>query len=335
MAERWRALSLALPADLLVAALVAHESRGTVRLEPPGDSVSILTPLLERLLSDAPLAETHLHHGAAVPFEFLWTHLMIRMADGGPDPKDLAQHPPTPFGGGRRFRAWLATAALVRYALARFLYARSTTSVRTLGAFLSSFLGERPETGHDYATALIRLRAGREPLAAARAVAAYRARVPPRPRVFKAAAELHTADPIARTLGVAHAALPETRFLTRSIAYLMGEGQGQEPIDPDFAVLFWQYVRIRCRTYRHLTIEPGTAGLDWFTRYFGRISALRQGDVGRVPGERGARSRIARSVPRIARSAHGTAARMGEGDRGGAQRGRGAAASPAPKGSEP
>jgi hypothetical protein len=45
-----------------------------------------------------------------------------------------------------------------------------------------------------------------------------------------------------------------------------------------FAKTFWQYQRVRNLTYRYVTQEPGTAGLDWFNRHYRRISPLRRLD---------------------------------------------------------
>jgi hypothetical protein len=57
----------------------------------------------------------------------------------------------------------------------------------------------------------------------------------------------------------------------RALSYLAGPGRD----DQGFALAFWQYQRIRCITHAFLVEEPGTAGLDWFTRHYERISPLR------------------------------------------------------------
>jgi hypothetical protein len=66
-------------------------------------------------------------------------------------------------------------------------------------------------------------------------------------------------------------ALAETRFATRALRYLLGAGRE----DTGFALLFWQYQRVRCQAHTFLTEEPGTPGLDWFQVHFNRLSALR------------------------------------------------------------
>jgi len=45
----------------------------------------------------------------------------------------------------------------------------------------------------------------------------------------------------------------------------------------DFARLFWQYVRIRGRTYRYVVQDPGVCGLDWFSQRYLRMTGLRDG----------------------------------------------------------
>jgi hypothetical protein len=67
--------------------------------------------------------------------------------------------------------------------------------------------------------------------------------------------------------------LPETAFAVRALRYLLGRGKG----DRFFELIFWQYQRVRCLTFRHLVEEPGTGGLDWFSRHYQRIFALRKG----------------------------------------------------------
>jgi len=81
--------------------------------------------------------------------------------------------------------------------------------------------------------------------------------------------EVALSDPLARWTGGAEA-LPDTHFLTRALRHLQRDAS-----DPEFTRLFWQYVRLRGIVYRHLVQEPGTAGLDWFTAHFDRISPLR------------------------------------------------------------
>jgi hypothetical protein len=165
---RW--LSLLLPPDLLIAAL-PHE--------PTADRVTLVSAHLGQVLREHPVAETHLHLGAALSFGHLWTGLTRELAEAAP-------------------------------------------------------------------------RANNEPRPLAKVIAA---------------------DPLARWLPHAPGrALPETRFAARAIRYLLGVGAK----DKVFAQVFWQYQRVRSGLYRYLVMEPGTAGLDWFQRFYNRISPLRK-----------------------------------------------------------
>jgi hypothetical protein len=82
--------------------------------------------------------------------------------------------------------------------------------------------------------------------------------------------------------------LPETRLLFEAMRWLRQSRLARQRAEAShvrwtpqgedvFAHVFWQYVRIRGRTYRHLVQEPGTAGLDWFSTHFRRIGGLRKG----------------------------------------------------------
>ena len=50
----------------------------------------------------------------------------------------------------------------------------------------------------------------------------------------------------------------------------------EAPEDHDFALLFWQVVRVRVLYYRHIVQRPMTAGLQWFIRFYGRIKPARR-----------------------------------------------------------
>jgi hypothetical protein len=65
---------------------------------------------------------------------------------------------------------------------------------------------------------------------------------------------------------------PELRFAVQALRELRQTGVEHDRL---LAITFWQYQRIRCLTYRHLVEEPGTGGLDWFSRHYERISTLR------------------------------------------------------------
>jgi len=280
-AVAWRWLSFFLPADLLVAALATREDD-----EPPDDAVRLVTPRLTEMLRE-PCAETHLHAGASVPFSLLWTAL-VRDIAAGPALKIKREVGRPPFGGDEALTSMLLAAATVRLLLAGHLRRREDTGgpasfddfcLAHLGAIAGRVpwgLGEHTAwRGLRGALHLLSNGGGTPSVEHARRL--YQALIghPPAPEEHATARSIEdvlSADPLADWLpardGVAS---PETRFTTRAIRYLGHAGRD----DTSFAAAFWQYQRVRCLTHRFLVEEPGTAGLDWFTRHYARISPLR------------------------------------------------------------
>jgi hypothetical protein len=277
----WRWLSLALPADLLVSALAAREG-----FEPPDNAVQIVTPRLAEVLR-RPCAETHLHVGAGVPFGLLWAARMRALAEETSIPLKSAAGSP-PFGSPAAFRSMLLAAATVRLLLASFLWRRDETgapaSFDHFRAAELPHIADRLPWGfgaHEamralhHALAHLWARVPAPPIARARRLyqaLAGRAPRPSKPEQERSLEAILDGDPLAAWLPVrCGLGLPETRFAARAMRYLAGDGHA----DTAFAVSFWQYQRVRCLTYRYLVEEPGTAGLDWFTRHYARISPLR------------------------------------------------------------
>lgn len=278
---RWRWLSLRLPADLMVAGLAA-----TANVEPPQEHVQLVSPLLAPVLRH-PCAETHLHVGAALSFSLLWTGLMRTLADAPPDPSRLEQRlgPAAPFGSGGRFLSILLAAVTSRLFLASFL-----RGPRAPGVSFTHFLNDGLSricfqlswgwgTGHARRECLRALelligRAKPAPLPLARLL--YQRLLGPAPRGHDPDQPIHDVvrrDPLSAWLPQGPGlAFPESRFSFRALRYLLVQGR----TDQVFARVFWQYQRVRCIVYRYLCEEPGTAGLDWFTRHYARISPLRQ-----------------------------------------------------------
>jgi hypothetical protein len=267
-AARWRWLSLALPQDLLVAARCAGDG-----VPPPGESISAASPVIDRFLLENRIAQTHLHHGAATPFPVLWTNLMTRIGGDLPTAKALDKNGPCPFGGGGQLLRWLVATAIVRLALANFL-ARRAGQATQFGDHLSM----RRARGLDerVRAALIALKRGSSPPPAAESRYIYRQLASGHMALPETLDDVRREDPIRRWFRQP-ACLAETEFLAAGLRYL---SQGAR--DPDFEILFWQYVRVRGRLFRHVTEEPGTNGLDWFIRHFDRISALRCGITSRL-----------------------------------------------------
>jgi hypothetical protein len=279
-ASRVRWLSFRMPLDLAIAAMAADSGH-----DPTTDRISLVTPNLARVL-DNPSAETHLHVGAAVPFEVMWSGLMRGLAGNTPEERKLERGGPPPFGKAPRFLRMLLLAAITRTVLGRFLWRVERMGSIPFARFLQDELPEDlgrvewPWGSRD----LLRLHhrildelhgvttTGTLTLPQLRG--AYRHLIGPVPtRRPGSLTEVLERDPLAGWLLPSPGlAVPETRFASRVIRLLLGRSASDELL----AATFWQYERIRCITYRHLVEEPGTAGLDWFTRHYNRISALRE-----------------------------------------------------------
>jgi hypothetical protein len=262
--HRWRWSSLTLPSDFLIAAYAAQQGK-----EPVANHVSLGAPELDKFFEKYPLAQVHLHLGAAVPFERLWTRLMSGIGGNELQPKRLAEG--AGFEGPREFLSWLVTAALARLSLASFLEHREQGMAEPFAEFLLRLAsrGRRADLHWRAMTALAR---GEHPVSFAELRPVLRNLEGPPAGDEDGASLLGIAkgDPLFEWLGEGDA-LPETRFMTRAMRFLY------KTDDPEFALLFWQYVRIRNLTYRHLVLPPGIAGLDWFSRSFSRLSPLRLG----------------------------------------------------------
>lgn len=282
---RWRWLSLALPADLLVAGLYA--AAGPV---PPTDVVTLVSPLLAQGLCRE-VANTHLHLGAAASFTTLWSSLMSSLVTEGLAPAHLAREAALPFGTPVAFVSMLTAAAVSRLVLATYLRSARPGGHRHAGraspfarfwhddAGLPALAGRLrwPSTRGSALRALTEAARhvvhGRSRLsnaALARLYQSVAAAVAPRPpgRAPHGAA----GDPMASLFPPASGvASPELQFLHGAVRHLLRDD------DRSFAELFWQYVRVRNLTHRYLAQRPWTAGLDWFSRHYDRIGPLSAG----------------------------------------------------------
>ncbi|WP_093525967.1 hypothetical protein [Stigmatella erecta] len=277
-AAHWRWLSLRLPADLLVAALYAPDGS-----RPFSDRVSLATAHLERLLQQ-PVAETHLHVGAAFGFPLMWTAWMGWLSREGPGLEKLRVDAESPFGDAAGLRGRLLSAAIARVLFAAFLWKRERRAFHEGFALFEARelmpLCERlrwhsgaVECRRLCSQALSGLSHPGDAGQFARLQRLY-ARLTEDIRLAPAKAldALHTADPLAAWLQPSPGeTCAETLLSTRALHYLLHEGHADER----FAELFWQYQRIRCLAHAHLVQEPGTSGLDWFSRHYRRLSPLR------------------------------------------------------------
>ena len=289
VAARWRWLSLLVPGDLLVAACHVGSSDG-----PPGDHVDLTSDQLSRVLQ-GPVAQTHLHVGAAASFSLLWTGLMGALRGGSPSAPSLERSPgPLPFQTGQRFLRGLRLAAIARIVMASYLW---ELSVGRRDRSFDEFLGRRSDAGpsglgriaanlgwpwgsaqaHDILRdAVGSLMSGAEGALPLPVLGDLYRRLcgPQRWRRRRLGSVVET-DPLADWLSPAgRLVLPEMRFTALAIAHMSG-CERRRARDTAFERLFWQYQRVRCLLYRHLVQEPGTAGLDWFGRFYGRLAPFR------------------------------------------------------------
>ncbi len=306
LAARWRWLSLRLPQDLLVAATFADPARDIARDggllrgalredDPTSDRVRLPLPYLRQLLVSGEVAETHVHLGGAFSFTALWALLARRLASSPPDARDLDVSGPPPFGDGHRFLSMLLVAFVARVTMASYLWHRERGATRT--ANFRSFVSD--EVPGIFARALVGARAtaarrlvgatfnallhgpdgAREALPNPEIQHLYRALVGVAPKAdapIASPSHLAGRDPLSDWLRPApRMALPETRFAVRMLRHLHDARVEAGRPDEALELAFWQYERVRCLAYRHVTQEPGTAGLDWFNRHYHRIFALR------------------------------------------------------------
>jgi hypothetical protein len=280
--ERWRWLALAMPPDLLLAAL-GDASHGPERIE-------LVSPLLEQHLCDQQYAETHLHLGAAHDFSLLWVSTIHTLAD-----PHLMQHealcsPGAGCDDGRQLTPWLIRAAVARYLLAAFLF-HGHWHVGFRG-YLES-IEERlirqllPANFSMLQHGLHILRSGQLSAADCRAETHARWKglyaeitgIMGQAATRGRSAEVGMADPLVSLLVPRRLSneTAERRFIATALAYLEYAASTPETHeDVYFAQLFWQVMRVRTLFYRHIVQRPMTPGLTWFVRFYGRLSPARQ-----------------------------------------------------------
>jgi hypothetical protein len=265
--RRWRWTTFALPVDLMLASI-----------DRPHEHEDFVCSSLQLTLQDRGFAESHLHLKAALEFPLLWASLQRAIAQPGVRDNLLAG-PGAEFDEGRDLTRWLIRCSLSRLILAGFL-ASARWQSRGFGQYV---LGcalpgvtrvEGPVLAHMLHCALRELRAGAllrnsPPLEVLRGLYASLSR----PAAAARGDEQSGLDPLTHWFPTSRGAHPEFRFMAAAFAY-MEEGSGQQ--DGAFARLFWQTQRLRAFFYRHIVQRPMTAGLQWFTRTYDRLSAPRR-----------------------------------------------------------
>jgi hypothetical protein len=267
--QRWLAFSL--PEDLLL---------GALGVEPAPQRILANAPLLLRRLLDLGVAEIHQHIGAGMEFSLLWVSTLATLASPRAT-ADLLAGPGVPFSDGAKLVHWLSCAAVARCLLAEHLdRVRSGRAVAPLRSLLDEGTSLSPgqrrvlhqvvralQQGRDDALpdflALQELYAALHPNAAA-------LEDTPLTSVDDA---YERCDPVAQRLRLRGTNCGERWLIREALAYLHREPQGPDEL---FEVLWWQIVRLRCQLYRTIVERPLTAGLQWFLRFYNRISRLRE-----------------------------------------------------------
>ena len=264
----WRWLSLAVPPDLLLAAL---GNEGTCP-----EFINLLSPTMDKMLNENGYAETHLHVGAAIDFPALWQGLLLSIAHGSIK-EGAFQSPGAEFDDGINLGPWLIRAAIARYVLAAYLFDpnRGPTLLEYLHHKLKRELIQRSRL-IDY-TLLLRALNDLETRRLSRAYAPF-AQLQILYRVIagfskrvksETIADPFALDPInhlAKNCKVSCSS-PEIGFVATALKYLAINGSS----DRYFSSLFWQVIRLRAIFYRHIVHRPMTPGLQWFVRFYDRM----------------------------------------------------------------
>jgi hypothetical protein len=310
LSSAWRAISLFLPQDLLIAAHAA-----STNVDASHDRVDCTTPSLNALL-DQGIAETHLHIGAAFCFSDLWSGLLVELAHPECDLDKLATVK------DERYLARLLSAALVRPLLGAYLHhvdsaqqpmgfaeffdqrtervdvrLRSTNSMESVAAccrLARSILCEGADLQNAPGFSCVRL-------AGALGVLMGKRGERERPNSL---AVLRARDSLMPWFAaVEGGSSSEMQFVTRAIRHVWWT-ENSLCQDSEFSTCFWQYVRVRCQVFACLVESPGPPGLGWFVEHYERIGPHRRGCDGfmmqsalRLAGGQRLRSLECRTAP--------------------------------------
>lgn len=244
----WRWLGLALPPHLLVAARWWRPPPLAIRLLPAG------------FLPRGPLAHQHLHAGAVLPFELIWTRLMTV---GGREPflTQVAKDADARLGGQPLAR-WVRVGIAARPLLARF--ARDPAAGEAWAEDPGRAAGRPGE--HWAAEALVSgslppRPPGVEPLRDLALTRLLREALPARTRAPRRVAEVWAQDPIG-----AGEAWPEGWLMQRLLAARLSEGVQR---------LFLQYLRVKLAVYRRLVSDPAAPTLEPFVTTYDHLACYR------------------------------------------------------------
>ncbi len=281
-------LTITLPEDILLTGLGVEPAPVRVDTDPP--------LLLRRLLDDG-VAEIHQHIGAGMSFPLLWVSALAAIANSYIKEEQL-ESPGAPFGDGKYLIRWLLAAAIARCALAEHLI-RGEQDFK--GFLNEQFFDGKPvpnsyagQNGLKFDEAHLTwserqkdiLKHTLEALAAGDPT-----QLPDIELLRDLYADIHPTaltfddqpiesvedafqrcDPIAIRLNLRGENVGERWLMRQAMAYL---NEGLDDYDKYFARILWQTIRIRCQYYRAVVQRPLTGGLQWFIRFYARLSDLR------------------------------------------------------------
>lgn len=257
------------------------------------------------------VAETHLHGNAALSFSRLWSNWLQTLHEVGVTqvPEDPV---PPPQGSIAALRALATCAAVIRFAIASFLAtpesdpskAVATSSRSRWHRWFRWQLPGQPTTNSRRRTvfpvggtalyesevfdlaayAYKSVRAGRllDPSVESELhthalplmLRAIKQQTADRLSTPDSLVAITTVDPISPYFQATSTRSEETAFTHAALRYMRQEEENRRR-DTEFEAIFWQYVRFRVSVFQYITQEPGTRGLDWFSRFDRRTTLFR------------------------------------------------------------
>ncbi len=277
--QTWWWLSVALPPDILLAALHSQFSHP--------DRIETVSPLLDRQLSDHGFAETHLHMGVGMDFRTVWISALVAIADFN-FKHDAFQSTGAVLDEGKLLAPWLIRAAIMRYILAAYLcYGEQDSSLESYIARTVRYkLSQASEiAGYSLLIKVVsELQQGQlcqvnnQQKSFVSLQMLYKRLVNVSKRCdFDDSGGILLCDPIANMFPqVRHQKIPaDLCFISASLHYL--DRKHQNPVqDTLFATMFWQVIRIQSLLHRHVVQRPLTPGLQWFLRHYSHSSPIRK-----------------------------------------------------------
>lgn len=277
--QAWWWLSVALPPDILLAALHNKSSHP--------NRIEVVSPLLDRQLSDHGFAETHLHMGAGMDFRTLWITALNAIANQNLK-HDAFKSTGAILNEGKLLAPWLIRAAIIRYILAAYLcYGQQYHS---LEAYIADTVRNKLEdisniTGYSLLIQIMSelqqgnlFQVSNQQNSFVNLQMLYRQLASPIEHCqFDISSGIISDDPIANMFPqVRNEKTPaDLCFISASLHYLESL-QLTHTRDKLFVSLFWQIIRIQSLLHRHCVQRPLTPGLQWFVRFYENSSPIRK-----------------------------------------------------------